>query len=448
MTSALLPTFVPTMDLTSMIAALEQALALSPDNAPLRMQLAALCVNAERWPDAETHYKHVLSTDPSDLKAKLGLANVFRRTDRLSAAIVVYDELHDRGMRDPELLLAYSRALAKEGSTGKAQQVYQELIARAPGMADAELDGLFRVGGQEGYGDDDEDDDGLDSLLIKPDEKFADVGGMDAVKKEIALKIIMPFRQPELYKAYNKKAGGGILLYGPPGCGKTFIAKATAGEIDARFVSVGISDVLDMWIGNSEKNLAGIFGSARNNTPCVLFFDEIDALGANRSHMKQSGGRHLINQFLSEMDGTGSANEGILIMGATNAPWHMDPAFRRPGRFDRIIFVPPPDQEGRKRILDLLLRGMPAEDVDTMTIAKVTEHFSGADLKAVIDTCVEDKLADAFTSGKPEPITTKDLKKAAGKLKPTTREWFNSAKNYALYANDGGLYDEILKYVK
>lgn len=431
-----------------MIAALEQALALNPDNAPLRMQLAALCMNAERWPEAETHYKHVLAADPSDLKAKLGLANVFRRTDRLSAAIVVYDELHDRGVRDPELLLAYSRALAKEGSTGKAQQVYQELIARAPGMADAELDSLFRVGGQEGHGDDEEDDDGLDSLLIKPEEKFADVGGMDAVKKEIALKIIMPFRQPELYKAYNKKAGGGILLYGPPGCGKTFIAKATAGEIDARFVSVGISDVLDMWIGNSEKNLAGIFGSARNNTPCVLFFDEIDALGANRSHMKQSGGRHLINQFLSEMDGTGSANEGILIMGATNAPWHMDPAFRRPGRFDRIIFVPPPDQEGRKRILDLLLRGMPAEDIDTAAIAKVTEHFSGADLKAVIDTCVEDKLADAFTTGKPGPITTKDLKKAAGKLKPTTREWFNSAKNYALYANDGGLYDEILNYVK
>ncbi len=412
------------------------------------MQLAALCVNAERWADAETHYKHVLSTDPSDLKAKLGLANVFRRTDRLSAAIVVYDELHDRGVRDPELLLAYSRALVKEGSTSKAQQVYEELISRAPGMADAELDGLFRLGGQGNEGEYDEDDDALDSLLIKPDEKFADVGGMDGVKKEIALKIIMPFRQPELYKAYNKKAGGGILLYGPPGCGKTFIAKATAGEIDARFVSVGISDVLDMWIGNSEKNLAGIFSAARDNTPCVLFFDEIDALGANRSHMKQSGGRHLINQFLSELDGTGSANEGILIMGATNAPWHMDPAFRRPGRFDRIIFVPPPDQEGRKRILELLLRGMPAEDIDAASIAKVTDGFSGADLKGLIDVCVEDKLADAFTSGKPEPITTKDLKKAAGKLKPTTREWFNSAKNYALYANDGGLYDEILKYVK
>ncbi len=431
-----------------MIAALEQALALSPDNAPLRMQLAALLVNAGRWPDAEGHYKHVLAANAADLKAKLGLANVFRRTERLSAAIVIYDELYDRGSRDPELLLAYSRALVKDGSSGKAQQVYQELIARSPNMADEELDALFRVGGQEALGEEGDDDDALDRLLIKPEETFADVGGMDAVKKEIALKIIMPFRQPELYKAYNKKAGGGILLYGPPGCGKTFIAKATAGEIDARFVSVGISDVLDMWIGNSEKNLAGIFGAARENTPCVLFFDEIDALGANRSHMKQSGGRHLINQFLSELDGTGSANEGILIMGATNAPWHMDPAFRRPGRFDRIIFVPPPDQEGRKRILDLLLRGMPVEDIDTASIAKVTDGFSGADLKGLIDVCVEDKLAEAFSSGKPEALTTRDLKKAAGRVKSTTREWFNSAKNYALYANDAGLYDEILKYVK
>lgn len=432
-----------------MIAALEQALALSPDNAPLRLQLAAMCANAERWPDAEAHYKHVLGNDPADQKAKLGLAKVFQRTDRLSAALVIYDELYDRGVRDPELLLALSRALVREGSERKAQEVYMELIARAPNMADDELDSLFRTSGRaERYSEEGDDGDALDRLLIKPDVKFADVGGMDGVKKEIGLKIIMPFRQPELYRAYNKKAGGGILLYGPPGCGKTFIAKATAGEIDARFVSVGISDVLDMWIGNSEKNLAGIFGAARQHTPCVLFFDEIDALGANRSHMKQSGGRHLINQFLSELDGTGSDNEGILIMGATNAPWHMDPAFRRPGRFDRIIFVPPPDQEGRKRILDLLLRGMPADDIDTAAIARMTDGFSGADLKAVIDACVEDKLSDAFSSGKPAPISTKDLKKAAGRLRPTTREWFNSAKNYALYANDGGLYDEILKYVK
>lgn len=435
------------MDMTELIASLEQALTLSPDNDPLRLQLASLLVNAERWHDAEAHYKHVLVRNPSELKAKLGLANVFRRTERMSAAMVIYDELHDRGERSPEFLLAYSKALVKDGQQRKAQDTYQELIMRAPTMADAELDGMFRMSAGSS-GPTGEDDDALDQLVIKPEERFADVGGMDNVKKEIALRIIMPYKQPEMYKAYGKKAGGGILLYGPPGCGKTFIARATAGEIDARFVCVGISDVLDMWIGNSEKNLAGIFDAARGNTPCVLFFDEIDALGANRSHMKQSGGRHLINQFLSELDGASSTNDGVLVMGATNAPWHMDPAFRRPGRFDRVIFVPPPDLEGRQRILDLMLRGMPAEAIDTHAIAKVTEGFSGADLKALLDTCVDERLEEAFSSGTAAPITTKDLKKAASRAKPTTREWFNSAKNHALYANDAGLYDEILKYVK
>ncbi|MFT3886534.1 MAG: AAA family ATPase [Flavobacteriales bacterium] len=437
------------MDVTEMIAALEQALTVSPDNVPLRMQLAQLLVSARRWPKAEAHYKTVLDRAPSDTKAKLGLAKVFMNTDRTGAAIVVYDELYESGLRGPELLLAYAKALVGEGSLNKAQEVYVQLVSAYPNMADEELDGLFRLGRTESrMSEDGTDDDAVRQLLIKPEETFADVGGMDGVKKEIALKIILPFKQPELYKAYGKKAGGGILLYGPPGCGKTYIARATAGEIDARFVSVGIGDVLDMWIGNSEKNLARIFSSAQNSTPCVLFFDEIDALGANRSHMKHSGGRHLINQFLSELDGTSGGNEGILVMGATNAPWHLDPAFRRPGRFDRIIFVPPPDEEGRKRILDLLLRDKPVDDVDTQTIAKITGSFSGADLKAVVDVCIEDKLADAFVSGTPAPLTTKDLKKAAGRLKPTTREWFNSAKNYALYANDGGLYDEILKYVK
>ncbi|HEX2617658.1 MAG TPA: AAA family ATPase, partial [Flavobacteriales bacterium] len=388
------------MDITEMITALEQALTVSPDNVPLRLQLAQLLVTARRWPDAEVHYKTVLERAPSDTKAKLGLAKVFERTDRTSAAIVIYDDLYEGGLREPDLLLAYAKALVSEGSLNKAQEVYVLLVSTYPNMADEELDGLFRLGRTESRVDEDgTDDDAVRQLLIKPEETFADVGGMDVVKKEIALKIIMPFKQPELYKAYGKKAGGGILLYGPPGCGKTYIARATAGEIDARFVSVGISDVLDMWIGNSEKNLARIFGSARNNTPCVLFFDEIDALGANRSHMKHSGGRHLINQFLSELDGTGGGNEGILVMGATNAPWHLDPAFRRPGRFDRIIFVPPPDLEGRRRILDLLLRDKPVDDVDTSAIAKVTDGFSGADLKAVIDVCIEDKLADAFVSG-------------------------------------------------
>jgi SpoVK/Ycf46/Vps4 family AAA+-type ATPase len=237
-------------------------------------------------------------------------------------------------------------------------------------------------------------------------------------------------------------------MYGPPGCGKTHLARATAGEIRGGFLSVGISDVLDMWIGNSERNLHALFEQARRTTPCVLFFDEVDALGARRSDMRQSAGRQLINQFLSELDGVETSNEGVLVLAATNAPWHLDPAFRRPGRFDRVLFVPPPDQEARAAILRILCKGKPVQDIDYSHLAKKTPEFSGADLKAVVDLAVEDKLKEAMKTGQPLPLTTKDLAASAKRHRPTTQEWFGTARNHALYANEGGLYDDILQYLK
>ncbi|MEL6926542.1 MAG: ATP-binding protein, partial [Bacteroidota bacterium] len=258
---------------------------------------------------------------------------------------------------------------------------------------------------------------------------------------------IHPLEHPEIYKAYGKKIGGGVLMYGPPGCGKTHLARATAGQINANFISVGINEILDMYIGQSERNLHAIFEKARNLKPCVLFFDEVDALGANRTDMRQSAGRHLINQFLAEMDGVQYSNDGVLILAATNAPWHLDPAFRRPGRFDRIIFVPPPDQEGREAILNIKLKEKPTQDIDYSRLAKKTDEFSGADIEAIIDIAVESKLEQAMASGVPLPLQTNDLEKAIKKHRPTTKEWFNTAKNYALFANDAGLYDDILKYL-
>jgi SpoVK/Ycf46/Vps4 family AAA+-type ATPase len=180
----------------------------------------------------------------------------------------------------------------------------------------------------------------------------------------------------------------------------------------------------------------------------VLFFDEVDALGASRSDLRQSSGRQLINQFLAELDGVNSDNEGVLILAATNAPWHLDAAFRRPGRFDRILFVPPPDPPARAAILGILLRGKPARDIDVDQVAKKTDGFSGADLKAVVDAAVEQKLREALKAGGPQPLTTRDLLGAAAGVRPTTKEWFGTARNYALYANQGGLYDDIRKYLK
>jgi len=251
-----------------------------------------------------------------------------------------------------------------------------------------------------------------------------------------------------VFKAFGMKAGGGILMYGPPGCGKTHLARATAGEINAGFLSVGINEVLDMWIGGSERNLHEVFERARRNKPCVLFFDEVDALAASRAQTLQTSGRHVINQFLAELDGIDSDNEDLLILAATNAPWHLDSAFRRPGRFDRIIFVPPPDKEARAQILRIMLEGKPTDNVDYEYLSKKTDNFSGADLQSVIDQTLEKKIQQSLKEGMPKPITTKDLDSVLKSVKASTAEWFATAKNYALYSNEGGQYDEIRKFLK
>lgn len=428
----------------SSIENLREALKFSPDNIPLRMHLAETLRKLDRLEEAEKEYHEVLKIS-DDQKAKFGLANIFFTQQKFSKCNVILEELVQSGVSDFDVLLLHTRALVKENEIPQAIDMYHKVLELQPGFSDEDLDRQLRITAQElnQYELDDTDP----QFLQKPTLTFNDVGGMDEVKKEIDLKIIQPLKHPDIYKAYGKKIGGGILLYGPPGCGKTFLAKATAGQVNAKFINVSLNDILDMWIGNSEKNLHEVFEIARENTPCVLFFDEIDALGASRSDMKQSGSRHLINQFLQELDGIDNDNEGVLVLGATNAPWHLDPAFRRPGRFDRIIFVPPPDQSARESIFQLKLKDKPIETIDYTTLSKKTKDYSGADIEAVIDISTEDKLEEAIREGVPKPITTKDLHRAIKKHSPTTREWFTTAKNFALYANESGLYNDILAYL-
>lgn len=428
-------------DLT--IKNLKEALQFSPGNIPLKKHLADTLLHASRYEEAEKEYKELLSLSDTP-PIKMGLAKVFYGKGEYSPCNVILEELLHSGYQDFDLLILHAKALLKEHSVAKARETYQQALALNPAFRDEELDNELRLGvtttePEEDFGS---------PFIQRADISFEDVGGMTAIKKEIELKIIRPLQHPELYKAYGKKTGGGILLYGPPGCGKTYIARATAGQVRARFISVGLNDILDMWIGNSEKNLHHIFELARQNTPCVLFFDEIDALGASRSDMKQSSGRHLINQFLQELDGVDGNNDGVLILGATNTPWHLDTAFRRPGRFDRIIFIPPPDAEAREAILKLKLRNKPVESIDYKSIAAKTDNYSGADLEALIDIAIEEKLEESFKDGVPKPLGTKDLLNSVKKHKASTTEWFATAKNFALFANESGLYDDILHYMK
>lgn len=303
-------------------------------------------------------------------------------------------------------------------------------------------------------------DGGVARLAVEPEEPpsiadpvrdedvtFADVGGLDLVKKAIHRTIVLPFQRPDLYERYGRRAGGGVLLYGPPGCGKTLLARATAGECGVPLLNVRMEDVLDPMYGVSERQLHEAFVDARLRAPCVLFVDELDAIAYARRKQAGSAGRALVDQLLQELDAIGADNAGILVPAATNAPWDVDDAMKRPGRFDRVVFVSPPDGPARRRILELALADRPQAGLDLDALAAATALFSGADLRALVERAVDAVIDEALERGEDVPVRQAHLERALRELRPTTMDWLRTARNYVEFANHGGRYDDVLAYL-
>ncbi|HET8999668.1 MAG TPA: ATP-binding protein [bacterium] len=405
------------------IRAARSAVEAQPDDLPARLRLAAALLESGDPRAALEQFTFALARDPANVEALNGAA---------AAAAAAGDATRAEG---------YQRLLHALAASPHADPVKGSDESGEAGVGFLRRPRLRVVHRGEPASE--------EWRVEKSALTLVDVGGMEAVKRRLNVAFLAPLRNPDLRKLYGKSLRGGLLLFGPPGCGKTFIARAAAGELGAKFMAVGLSDVLDMWLGESERKLHEIFEAARKNAPCVLFFDELDALGQKRTHLKHHGGRTVVNQLLAELDGVRSEeNEGIFVLGATNHPWDVDAALVRPGRFDRRILVLPPDEAARDAILRYHLQARPIDGLDVRWVASRTPDFSGADLAHLCESAAEIALEASASSAAARPITLADFQQALKDVRASTRPWFETARNYALFANDSGVFDDLLAYMR
>jgi SpoVK/Ycf46/Vps4 family AAA+-type ATPase len=411
----------------AVLQSLRCALAANPEDVPLRLHLAQLLTDRGHFAEAIVEVAIVLQSSPTDATALL----LMQRASQPSGSADTRPPVS--ASQPQEVARPADDTTLPTPPDGRFDWT----------QAEVELDGIappmYVEGGETDVAAYDAE---------RPELNLADVGGMQDVKQRLESAFLAPIRHPELRRAFAKSLRGGLLLYGPPGCGKTFIARALAGELGAHFVALRLNEVLDMWIGASERNLHEVFEVARRCTPCVLFLDEVDAIGQKRSQLRNSAMRAVVNQLLAELDDVAAGNEGIFVLAATNMPWDVDAALRRPGRLDRTLLVLPPDEAARAAIIQHHLRDRPIGGVDLKKLARMSEGYSGADLAHVCETAAECALVDSARTGEVRLIDMNDLESAMREVHPSIGVWLESARNVALFANEGGQYDELLHYLK
>lgn len=411
------------------IEALETALKASPNDIDLKLHLAEVCLDSDLEQKALAFFQEVLAADPINEKALSG-AKAAAAALGDNYLVESYSVISRKLRELPDDHVVRTDIEPKEGVENSPKRV------RGAKLKVVDTD--FQVE--------------FNDAEVLPESSniyLKDVAGMDVVKKRLQVAFLGPIQNPRLMKAYGKNARGGLLLYGPPGCGKTFIARALAGELGAKFIVVGMVDILDMWFGQSERKLHEIFEMARRSAPVVMFFDELDALGQKRSNLRNNSAmRTLVNQLLAEMDSVGNSNENIFILGATNHPWDVDSALRRPGRFDRMIGVFLPDEAARLSIIKYNLSGKPFGKLDWDYLVARTKSFSGADLAHLCSSAVDYTMERAINTGKMQLVSNADFDQALSEIKPSTKGWFENAENYAHFANEGGIYDDLIFFMR
>jgi SpoVK/Ycf46/Vps4 family AAA+-type ATPase len=422
----------------TVLDSLRKAIDAMPDDVPLRLHLATMLLQAGQRDEAVRQLGAVLQRDPGNAQALSLLTDPGgpREPGPPQATADAAVQPTEPGPGDP----GQDSGGKGSGSPYDWSQAEDELRDVLPAMFVG--DGDAADSASAGIEEADAYDAEHTHLTL------ADVAGMTEVKQRLEAAFLAPMRNPELRRLYGKSLRGGLLLYGPPGCGKTFIARAVAGELGARFIAVSFADIIDMFVGQSERNIHELFEIARRNAPCVVFLDEVDAIGQKRSQLRHTPMRSAVNQLLLELDDISGNNEGVFLLAATNHPWDVDSALRRPGRFDRTLLVLPPDASAREGVFRYHLKDRPVAGIDLAKLAKQTDGYSGADIAHICETAAERALMDSVRLGEPRMIGTPDLETAIAEVKPSLGAWFDTARNVALFANEGGTYDDLAAYLR
>lgn len=378
----------------SVLAALETAVAAEPANPALRVHLAALLVMAGDPARALEHARSVLEREPDHTEALVNARDAAR------------------ALGDHALAERYRRLL------GAASEPFRSFDAdrwvETEPADDDETEEPFEIpDGFAGVASPDAE---------RPRVTLDDVGGLEGVKAA----LLAPLRDAE--------ARGGLLLYGPPGCGKTFIARAVAGELAASFLALPLQDTLSTWLGEAERCVHDAFAAARRAGPCVLLLDDLDAV-----HPR------VVEPLLAELD---ADHAGVFVLAATDHPWDVDPALRRPRRLDHTVLVVPPDPLARETIFRKTLDGRPVRGVDPAELARRTDGCSGADIVHIVESASALALQESVRTGAMQPITQPQLERAVAQTAPSTRAWFGLAHSHARYANRGGQFDDLLAYLR
>jgi AAA+ superfamily predicted ATPase len=417
---------------STVLDSLRRAVEAMPDDVPLRLHLAAMLLRGGQRDEAIRQVGAVLQRDPGNTAA--------------------LDLLREGPAPAEAADFSAERTVARPASAGPAEAHGEAAGGRPPHYDWSQAEDELRDVLPAMFVGDAPDADSASAGAAYDAEHagltLADVAGMTEVKQRLEAAFLAPMRNPDLRRLYGKSLRGGLLLYGPPGCGKTFIARAVAGELGARFISVSFADIIDMFVGQSERNIHELFEVARRNAPCVLFLDEVDAIGQKRSQLRHTPMRSAVNQLLLELDDISGNNEGVFLLAATNHPWDVDSALRRPGRFDRTLLVLPPDAAAREGVFRYHLRGRPVAGIDLARLARQTDGYSGADIAHICETAAERALMDSVRLGEPRMIGPADLEAAIGEVKPSLGAWFDTARNVALFANEGGSYDDLAAYLR